>query len=219
MPYTVIDDGWWYQGVCPAVPSGKTDHAVVEGLNDAIFGDGDVPVALMDKDDIGIYVAEIIADPRTINKKVFIYTEVLTLNQVSAIVGELTGEKPERKFVSCTHRNGITFVSLANRKRPQVTKDELLKRIADAKKLLEKDPANVMGFIGSATSEYAYSYAVRGDNTPEAAKYLGYLDSHELYPDVKTKSLREYFQKLVNNKPPGATKMSFEFMLKNIAGF
>ncbi|CAN8100264.1 unnamed protein product [Discula destructiva] len=181
VPYTVIDDGWWYQGVCPPVPSGKTDHAVMKGFNDLFYGDGDVPLALTDKDDIGIYVAKVIADPGTINKKVLIYSEVQTLNQVWALVADITGEEPLKKIVS---------------------QDQLLKNIAEAKILLEKDPSDFNGFRGTVVNEYALSFAVRGDDTPEAAKYLGYLDAHELYPDVKTTSLREYFQRLIDNKPP-----------------
>ena len=65
-----------------------------------IPGDGTVPVAFTSVPDIGTYVAKIIADPRTINKKVLAYTEVLTMNQVSDIMDELSGEKSLRNYVS-----------------------------------------------------------------------------------------------------------------------
>ncbi|KAJ4397256.1 hypothetical protein N0V93_001480 [Gnomoniopsis smithogilvyi] len=195
IPYTVIDDSWWYQGVCPSVPSGKTDHGVFADMNDRIYGDGDVPQGLMDMNDVGLYVAEIIADPRTINKKVYIYSEVLTQNQIWATVADITGEEPLRHTVS---------------------KDEILRTIADSAKILEKNPNDIMGFLGLTVNQYRHSYAIRGDNTPERAVYLGYLDGHELYPEVKTTTFREYFQKLVDNKPPGAGKLSVAEFLKSV---
>lgn len=86
--------------MCPSVPSGKTDHGVFGDLNNCIYGDGNVPLALMDMDDIGLYVAKIVADPQTINKKVLAYSEVLTQNQIWATVAEITGEEPLRHTVS-----------------------------------------------------------------------------------------------------------------------
>lgn len=86
--------------MCPSVPSGKTDHGVFADLNDRIYGDGNVPSAMMDMEDIGIYVAKIISDPRTLNKKVLAYSEVLTQNQVWATVADITGEEPLRRTVS-----------------------------------------------------------------------------------------------------------------------
>ena len=49
--------------------------------------------------DIGIYVAKIIADPRTLNKKVLACTDVLTMNQAYDIMDELSGEKTVRQYV------------------------------------------------------------------------------------------------------------------------
>lgn len=97
-----------------------------------------------------------------------------------------------------------------------MTKDEILKNIAEATKMLDSDPTDIMGFFGLTVNQYAYSFAIRGDNTPERAVYLGYLDSHELYPDVRTTSLREYFQKLVDNRPTGVGKTSVADFLKSI---
>lgn len=108
LPYTVIDDGWWYQNISPPLPSGRTDHAVWPGFSDIFVGDGTVPVALMHNADIGLYVAGIIADPRTINKKVFAYTEVLTLNEIFGVMGEVSGEEPVKKIVSLPAGSNMT---------------------------------------------------------------------------------------------------------------
>lgn len=42
-----------------------------------------------------------------------------------------------------------------------------------------------------------FSWGVRGDNTPEYAKFLGYLTSKELYPDLKYRTLEEYLYEVL----------------------
>jgi hypothetical protein len=37
---------------------------------------------------------------------------------------------------------------------------------------------------------------VRGDNHPENAKYLGYLDAQELYPDFRPVSFEGYMKEV-----------------------
>lgn len=49
-------------------------------------------------------------------------------------------------------------------------------------------------------AQYFYSWGIRGDNTPEYAKYLGYLDCKELYSDVPYKPFEEYVQEALNGK-------------------
>lgn len=63
--------------------------------------DGNVPIALADIGDIGRYVAKVIADPRTLNKRVFVYNEIYTQNQVYNLVEKLSGEKIQQSYVSC----------------------------------------------------------------------------------------------------------------------
>lgn len=99
LPYTVIDVGWWYQITLPLVPSGKFEGRVTFGNNNVIGG-GNNPSALVNLDDIGRYVTVIINDERTINKKVFAYTESKTQNEIFELVEKVTGEKPERTEVA-----------------------------------------------------------------------------------------------------------------------
>lgn len=98
LPYTVIDVGWWYQLTSPKVPSGRLDYALI-APSEGLFGGGTLPSALTDSRDIGRYVAKIIADPRTLNKMVFAYNEVLTQRQVYETVERLSGEKLEYNYV------------------------------------------------------------------------------------------------------------------------
>jgi hypothetical protein len=41
---------------------------------------------------------------------------------------------------------------------------------------------------------------VRGDNDPEYAKYLGYLDARNLYPEFAPRSFEAYAKELLNGK-------------------
>lgn len=84
----------------PRLPYGRPDFALPVYNSEPRLGvDGNVPSALADIRDIGGYVARIISDPRTLNKKVHVYNEVYTGNQVYDLVEKLSGENLERKYV------------------------------------------------------------------------------------------------------------------------
>lgn len=57
-----------------------------------------------------------------------------------------------------------------------------------------------------AMAQYKYSLDIRGDNTPEHAKYLGYLDVKELYPDVESTPLETFITDAVEG---GRTKPAY----------
>ena len=48
--------------------------------------------------------------------------------------------------------------------------------------------------------EYFYSQFVRGDNAPEYAKYLGYLEARDLYPDFVPRRFEAFAKELVEGK-------------------
>lgn len=90
--------GWWYEISPPRVPSGRVDYGLMAPMA-YMLGDGTVPSALTSLQDIGLYVAKIIADPRTLNKMVFVYNELWTQQQIVDKVEQMSGEKIERKNV------------------------------------------------------------------------------------------------------------------------
>lgn len=92
--FTIIDVGYWYEISYPRVPSGKFDSASLVARNQIIEG-GTAPNMLIAKKDIGAITAEIIKDERTLNKRVFVCGDVLSQNEIVAIVEEKTGEKVE----------------------------------------------------------------------------------------------------------------------------
>lgn len=59
-----------------------------------------MPTALADLRDVGRYVARIIADPRTLNKRVHVYSELYTQNMVYKVVEGISGEELPCGYVS-----------------------------------------------------------------------------------------------------------------------
>jgi hypothetical protein len=100
LPYTIIDVGYWHQISFFSVPSGKFDYAQLLPRNE-IVGKGDVKTLLTDKRDIGRFVANIIQDPRTLNQKVFTWSDEFSQTEVLNLIEAKTGEKVEVKQV-CT---------------------------------------------------------------------------------------------------------------------
>ncbi|KAF2116486.1 hypothetical protein BDV96DRAFT_644921 [Lophiotrema nucula] len=178
LPYTFVDIGFWHQFSFPPVPSGKLDYAILFPGTNVIYGDGNAEGILTDKRDLGRFVARIIKDERTINKKVVAIADALTQNQIWEIVERLSGEKMNRTYVSA---------------------DEVVSQLARAKEAAVasgNEKVNLEVIAGS----YNWSRYVRADNSPENAKYLGYLDSRELYPDFRPIGFEEFMREALQGK-------------------
>ncbi|KAJ0339230.1 hypothetical protein COL154_012514 [Colletotrichum chrysophilum] len=177
LPYTIVDVGWWYQLSLPALPSGRFRPAAEEYSTTRIIGDGNFPWALTDNRDIGKFVSRIISDPKTLNKMVFAYGEVVTQNGAFELLEKVSREAVPREYV---------------------TKEELHSIISQGRATAAKQDikdVTVLPSIGMA--EYRNLLGIRGDNTPEYARYLGYLDARDLYPDVEVTTLENYIRRLV----------------------
>ncbi|KAL2810636.1 hypothetical protein BJX63DRAFT_422967 [Aspergillus granulosus] len=88
---TIIDVGCWYQVWVRRVPSERSYHAHSIYIDHRIVGDGSVGFTLTDLSDIGKYVAQIVADPRTLNGHVLAYTEVLSMNEILDMMAKASG--------------------------------------------------------------------------------------------------------------------------------
>ncbi|KAJ9364962.1 isoflavone reductase family protein [Paecilomyces variotii] len=176
--HTIIDVGFWHQISFPRVPSGRVDYATVIPDNN-IHAGGNAPNILTDLRDIGRFVARIIADERTLNKYVYTWGDVLTENEIFSIVEELSGEKIDRNYVSA---------------------ETIEKQVQETVAALSENPEDPAKRIPVYISQYKYSKYVRQDNSPWYAKFLGYLDARELYPDLKPISFRECFQEALDGK-------------------
>jgi len=179
LPYTIIDVGYWYSLSFPTLPSGRVDYACLFKPKVEIHNNGSMPTILTDQRDIGRFVALIIKDTRTLNKSVVAYGDVLSQNEIFETMETLSGEKIERKYVSA---------------------DEITAARTKNTAALKADPNNSLARIGVFREDYNYSKYVRGDNTPANAKYLGYLDARELYPDFKPIGFREFAREVLDGK-------------------
>ncbi|KAJ0384230.1 hypothetical protein COL922a_008824 [Colletotrichum nupharicola] len=177
LPYTVIDVGWWYQLSTPRLLSGRIDSATPLPVN-FIAGDGNTTSALTDVRDVGKFTARIIADPRTINKMVLVYGAVLSQNQVFNMLDKMSGETTKRDYMSAEAMEAAVTESLT------------------AGALME----NAFDHRMKIFYEYWYSMGVRGDNTPQYAEFLGYIDGTKLYPDFKPTTFEAFLKEVLDGK-------------------
>ncbi|KAJ5403158.1 uncharacterized protein N7487_009054 [Penicillium crustosum] len=183
LPYTYVDVGWWYQITLPRLPSGRLDYLLPGGRPDQPIGlDGNVPSVLADIRDVGRYVAKIIADPRTLNKKVHVFNEVHTRNEVYNFLESVSGEKLDRQYIS---------------------EAEAKERLEQARHALEQNQKDISALAMLTVSQLSFSWGIRGDNTPEHAAYLGYLSGKDLYPDLNFTTLRDYMLEAPGGKSKG----------------
>ncbi|KAF7367929.1 Glycoside hydrolase [Mycena sanguinolenta] len=177
LPYTIIDVGFWHQISFPTLPSGRVDYAILNPPSINIHAGGTAPNMLVDLRDLGRLVARIIKDPRTLNHFVAAYGDVLSQNEIFSVMEEVSGEKiVERKHISA---------------------DEIVSERFEAAAKAKAEPDNWFAQARQLLADYNYSKYVRGDNTPTYAKYLGYLDTRELYPDFMPISFKEFAKELL----------------------
>ncbi|KAJ6605406.1 hypothetical protein DFH09DRAFT_1422533 [Mycena vulgaris] len=134
---------------------------------------------ITDLRDIGPFVVRIIKDPRTLNKSVFTYSDLISENEIFALMEEMSGEVIKRKYVSA---------------------DDLAAARARHPTLLAAEPGNRLVRMMSVGDDYKYSKYVRGDNTPAYAAYLGYLDAWELYPDYQPRTFKAFVAEVLEGK-------------------
>lgn len=76
----------------------------------------------------------------------------------------------------------------------QVSKEESEALIDEAKAAVAANPSSLEAMGGLVLNQLFYSVTIRGDNTPDNAKYLGYLDGKELYPAFKFTTMEDYIK-------------------------
>jgi hypothetical protein len=83
--YTFVHVGFWYQITFPPSPKVYTPSTAPVSFLYNVYGSGDVKSAVVDLNDIGVFVVRIIQDEATINQKVLACEEEITLNQAWAL--------------------------------------------------------------------------------------------------------------------------------------
>lgn len=196
LPFTVIDVGTWHQVSFPGVlPSGRFAYAALVPMN-LVHGDGERRTVIGDLRDIGRWTARILDDERTLNKYVLAWSDSLSDNEIFSIVEEVTGEKLERQKVLNSKSQAQYFELTSLR---QLSYGELEILCKEARENYEREPTNV-NFGMRQFRDYQYSKYVRGDNQVEYAKYLGYLDAQELFPDFHPIKFRDFLGDLLDGK-------------------
>ncbi|KAK9235567.1 isoflavone reductase [Lipomyces kononenkoae] len=178
IPYTIIDLGWWYQLSIPSIPTGRGSKAIFAPFN-TIFGQGERKIALIHRLDIGKFIARILNDGRTLNKYVFCYGDLLTQREIINTMEEKSNEK--------AITNTISEVELAAGIDQQLAK-------------LELNPSDTEALFTLTGLRYGMSLGIRGDNCPENAKYLGYLNARELYPDLHPMKFSDFLADVLEDK-------------------
>ncbi|ETS87470.1 hypothetical protein PFICI_01298 [Pestalotiopsis fici W106-1] len=152
-----------------------------------IVGDGNVRIALLSIKDLGAYTAELLGQPRTLNRQVYIYTEVLTMTEIWNTMAVVSKERPITEYLSIQQLRLITE-SYYQRAFGTGQAD----RTTDERKFL--------------TARAIHMWCVEGFNSPEAADFLGVLDFWDLFPDYrkpnydvwKPMSLKRYFEEIID---------------------
>jgi nucleoside-diphosphate-sugar epimerase len=101
LPHTIIDVGWWWNGFIPELPSGRTDYAIAlqDFIKNLIPGDGNMKTNVVDPESVGTIVARILADPRTVDRRVMASETAMSFNEMFDTAEALAGEKIKRKYV------------------------------------------------------------------------------------------------------------------------
>ncbi|GBE78820.1 hypothetical protein SCP_0200170 [Sparassis crispa] len=177
--YTFVDIGWWMQ---ISLPCRSTSKSTRRDMSRRLYSGGAQKMVVTNLDRVGVYVARVVADERTLGHSVLIWEDQVTGLQAMEIGAKASGEGP------------ALLEDVAH-----VSADELLERIAAAK----EEYARTRSFASWATQaycQYQYSIHVLGENSLENAKALGYLDSRELYPDIVPDTLENYAPTFYENE-------------------
>ncbi|RPD58088.1 NAD-P-binding protein [Lentinus tigrinus ALCF2SS1-7] len=183
--YTFIDIGWWMQFWLP-LPSRSTVSDAAKMMAYTYLEDGSAKTLVTDYRHTGLFVARIVADPRTLNHAVIVWEDEVSQAEAQELAVRLSGEGEalRAKFV-------------------QVTRDTFQKGIEEGKRELATNPDSPVALAKTSWNAYMHSMLVLGENTLESAKKLGYLDARELYPDIPAHPLKEFAEEFYSIPQPG----------------
>ncbi len=176
----------------------------VKKMSYSIAGEGESRNLLTDRDRIGVYVARIVADPRTINQSVIVWEDEVKRRDALELGERLSGEgdKLKAQYIQVSVAHLLPLYSLTD-DLEQFTAEGLEKSVAAGVEALKKDPNDWGAYVTVSWNEYQHSMVILEENTLENAKKLEYLDVRELYPDLVPLSFEEYAKKFYSLEDPG----------------
>jgi len=169
--FTFIDIGWWMQ---ITVPFSIHSKSPIAHMSYEIHGDGKKKNLVTNLENVGKWVARIVADERTLNRSVIIWDDEITWQEAKEIGVKASGEGEDMR-----------------KKLVYVPEQEILARAKKGKEEYARTKS-FQAHMMEAWNEYQYSMHILGENSLENAKALGYLDAHELYPDIKQQKFEEW---------------------------
>jgi len=133
---------------------------------------------------VGRYVVRAVQDERTENKYLLAYNEVWSQEAIFSLMEKLSGEELPRTYVSA---------------------EECEAAIKESQALLDAGldwhtPEGMAASMGVIGRQYPRSWGIRGDNTPENAKFLGYVTSRELWPEMEFWGYEDYLKEVIEGK-------------------
>ena len=72
--------------------------------------------------------------------------------------------------------------------------------LAQTEKVLEAGSNDDTALPNVRMLQYRRSRGIRGDNTPEHARYLSYLIGKDLYPDMEFTTFEDYVKEMLEGK-------------------
>ncbi|KAH9925889.1 NAD-P-binding protein [Epithele typhae] len=195
VPHTYIEVGWWAEFFIP-VPSRSGIPEALKANSNVMYGDGSRKNLVTNPAHIGLWVARIVADPRTINQKVVVWDDEVTQTEAFAIAGRISGD-----------------AEALEASRTKVTLEELRKAQTDADAALKEDPTATAHKVTYSLMDYNYSIHFAQESTLQNAKKLGHLDAHELYPDLVQRKFEEFATEFYAQKEPG------DFLIDMLEGY
>ena len=89
------------------IPVRSSASDFLKEMTHTVFGAGEAKNLVTDRDNIGIYVARIVADPRTLNQAVLVWEDEVSQKEAHEMGEELSGEgdvlKARRIYVSAPY--------------------------------------------------------------------------------------------------------------------
>ena len=153
-----------YQVTVPILDPSKELYPGTSDLSKTIFGTGDVKTALTDRQDVGRFVARIIADDRTLNRYVFCWGEERSQKEIIALAERVAGKPIPTKQLPAEQVEAIAS--------------------AQAPGSLEQSYFQYFYSLfvrGDNTIQNA-----------KREEYGSALDAKELYPDLEPRSLEDF---------------------------
>ena len=146
------------------------------------FGNGKVKSVTTDLNDIGLFVALILKDARTLDQYVFVWGDELNWDEIKAIAKKYSDDRVTFQHVCEWFLTLLFLTSVCCQTDEAAVKAQL-------SALREQKDSIMIHYI-----EYMDSLWVRGDNTVRNAikkEYGGALDARALYPDFRPKKFEE----------------------------